>query len=157
MSIQHLQTLYHGSKTAGIKILRPQKSNLLAHEVVFATPDIRFALAMIHGTGESIDIGYFSSSKTKKKQMYINELQPGSLHLLQQAGSLYLVAAAGFVATKHLTHSERIKFDPVKVQEELRIANILHELTQYDIDIVEYHDVPAYLQARRHSSLEQQS
>ncbi len=76
--------------------------------------------------------------------MYINELQPGSLRLLQQAGYLYLVAA-GFVPDKHLAHSERIKFDPVKVQEELRIANILHELTQYDVDIVEYHDVPAYL------------
>ena len=89
--------------------------------------------------------------------MYINELQAGSLRLLQQAGYLYLVAAAGFVPDKHLAHSERIKFDPVKVQEELRIANILHELRQYDIDIVEYHDVPAYLQARRHSSIEQQS
>ena len=114
MGTQHLQTLYHGSKTAGIKMLWPQKSNLFTNKVVFATPDIRFALAMIHGAGESIDIGYFSSSQTAKKQMYINELQAGSLRLLQQAGCLYLVAAAGFVPDKHLAHSERIKLDPSK-------------------------------------------
>ena len=144
-----LQTLYHGSKTAGIKMLQPQKSNLFADKVVFATPDIRFALAMIHGTGKSMDIGYFSSSKTEKKQMYINELQPGSLRLLQQAGCLYLVAAAGFVPDKNLAHSERIKLSPVRVQKELRITNILHALEQYDLEIVKYDDVPAYLRARQ--------
>ena len=130
-------------------MLLPQKSGLFNGKVVFATPDIRFALAMIHGTGEEIAVGYYNSRKIEKKQMYIDELQPDSLQLFQQSGCLYLVAAAGFVPDKRLAHSEYINRNPVRVLEKFRITNILDELAKYDVNIVEYDDVPASMQARR--------
>ena len=104
---------------------------------------------MIHGAGEEIAASYYSSSKIEKKQMYVDELQPDSLQLLQQPGYLYLVAAVGFVPDERLAHSECINRNPVRVLEEFRIADVLGELAKYDVNIIEYDAVPASMQARR--------
>lgn len=79
--------LYHGSKVAGIKILKPFSHNAIGGEVaVFATTDKKFAMAMIHGTGNELAVGYFVDQQTHKERMYIDELRPGKLDLLNAPG-----------------------------------------------------------------------
>ena len=75
----NLPPLYHGSSVSGIKTLNPQAHKLFSDQVIFASSDTRFALAMIYGNDTELGVGYFESTKTGELQMYISELQPGKL------------------------------------------------------------------------------
>lgn len=146
--------LYHGSRTTGLKLLKPTQSALFSDKVVFATPDIRFALAMIHSCGQELSVGYFGKIKSKEKAMYIDELEPNKLKLLNQPGYLYEVNAATFGGEeKNLCHAERISRKPVKVLRTIYIDNVLSELKKYDINIVGYEDVLESLKQRQRDPL----
>ncbi len=142
--------LYHGSKIANLKVLEPGRSALFSDKVVFATPDIRFALAMIHGSGHELAVGYFGKTRPGEKEMYIDELQPNKLELLNQPGYLYEVDAVTFGGReKHLSHAERISKKPVKVLRAIHIDNVLAELKKYEINIVGYDNVSEALGKRQ--------
>ena len=89
--------LYHGSKVQNLKVLKPSSHNVVGKQkVVFASPDEKFAVAMIYGTGNELAVGYHINTKTNHKEFYIDELKPGKLTLLTQPGSLYLIQDQSF-------------------------------------------------------------
>lgn len=142
--------LYHGSKIGGIKYLKPHKYGIVDNKnVVFATDDIRFALAMIYGTGDEIAVGYFVNQDTREEEMYIDELQKGKLKLLDNKGFVYEVESAGFVKDDRLSHVEYInENNEVKVLNEVFVPNILNEIKKYKISIVEYKGVLKEIEKR---------
>ena len=123
-----LKFFYHGSRTAGIKTLEPHQHRLFTHKVVFATLDSRFALAMIYGTADELAVGYVRSTKTNQLKMYIDELQPNRLQLLDGPGYLYTVSPRGFQPSRRLAHVEFVSQSEVEVLEELAVANVLEEM-----------------------------
>lgn len=134
--------LYHGSKTAGIKTLKPFPHNGVDGElVVFATPDIRFALAMIHGTGNELAVGYFVDQETHKEEMYIDELVPGAFDLLKAPGIIYTIEDHGFNSDSRLSHLELVSKTETPVISEKHIPDILAELKKHDIHFVSYKNV----------------
>lgn len=123
------KTLYHGTTRTGIKILKPFPHNVIDGEsVVFATSDRRFALAMIHGTGNELAVGYFIDQETHKEEMYINELQEGALALLNASGVLYEIVGENFIADPRLSHVEFVSKVETPVMREMYVENILEEL-----------------------------
>jgi hypothetical protein len=134
---QNNRTLYHGSKTPNLKALRPNPSKLLdGKPVVFAPPDIRFALSMIHGNGDDLDIGYFVNNETGEEEMYIRELKPRKIKLLELPGYLYEVENLDFYTDSRLSHVELISDFEVKVTKTSIIKNILLEIEKYPIRII---------------------
>ena len=135
-------TMYHGSRVSGIKVLKPKKHFLYKRKVVYATPDIKFALAMMYGTGDELAVGYFTNTKTNERRMYIDELKPNTLKLLDKPGYLYTVSRKGFKRNKKISDVEYIRFRRVKVVEETKIDNVLKELKKYkNIDFTKYNKV----------------
>ncbi len=141
--------LYHGSKTPGIKNLKPFPHNGVDGEsVVFATPDMRFALAMIHGTGNELAVGYFVDQETHKEQMYIDELAPNAFGLLENVGILYTLEDTGFVSDSRLSHLELISKTETPVISEKLYPNILEELKKHDIHFIKYENVLTEMKKR---------
>lgn len=138
-----MNILYHGSKTPDIAEFKTFAHNGVdGEEVVFATSDKRFALAMIHGTGNQLAVGYFVDIKTGKEEMYIDELEESALELLNAPGILYEVPADDFISDERLSHVEFIAKKPVKVISELFIPNLLEELKKDNsISMVPYNQV----------------
>lgn len=133
--------LYHGSKITGMKTLKRFPHQLLGgSEVVFATPDIRFALAMIQGTGKELGVGYFVNKDTGEEQMYLEELSPHAFDLLKTSGTLYTVDENGFVSDSRISHIERISPTEVSVVSEQHIPNIFDELQKYNITFLPYQE-----------------
>lgn len=144
-----LKILYHGSQTPNLKALKPKPHNAVnGRSVVFATSDIRFALAMTYGTGNELAVGYFINPKTREEEMYIDELQPGKLQLLNASGYLYEVGTEGFYQNPDLSHIEFVKDAEARVMKVTKIKNILEELMKYEISIVKYEDVPMTMKQR---------
>lgn len=144
-----MKTLYHGSKTPNIKILKPQPNNAVDGEsVIFATNDPLFAMAMTFGTGKELAVGYFINKKTNSKNMYIDELKKGSLRLLENVGYLYEVEGTKFTTDKRLMPEELVSHSEVKVLRESRIPNILNYLKINNVEIVRYENVPKEMKAR---------
>jgi len=144
------KTLYHGTTRAGIKILKPFSHNGVNGEpVVFATSDRRFALAMIHGTGNELAVGYFVDQETHKEEMYIDELQEGKLSLLNAPGVLYEVAGDNFISDPRLSHVEFVSKIEIPVTNEVYIENILEELKKdASLRIVPYEKVLEVMKKR---------
>ena len=141
--------LYHGSQTPNLKVLKPNPHNAVnKRAVVFATPDIRFALAMMYGSGDALAVGYFINTETHEEEMYIDELQPDTLKLLEAPGYLYEVSAEGFYQDPALSHVELVKDTAVEIIRTTRIENILDELKKHNISIIEYEDVPTAMKQR---------
>lgn len=141
--------LYHGSQTPDLKILKPNPHNAVnKRAVVFATSDIRFALAMMYGTGDELAVGYFVNTNTHEEEMYIDELQPDKLKLLESPGYLYEVSAEGFYQDPALSHVELVKDTEAKVIKMTKLENTLEELKKYKISIVKYEDVPVAMKQR---------
>lgn len=134
--------LYHGSKVANLKALKPFPHNgVNGSSVVFATPDVRFALAMIHGTGDELAVGYFVDQESHKEEMYIDELVPHAFNLLKSPGVLYEVSDSGFVTDPDLSHLELISKKETEVVSEKYIPDVLEELRKYEINFVVYEKV----------------
>lgn len=144
-----MSVLYHGSMVPDIKILKPFPHNAVdKRAVVFATSDIRFALAMMRGTGNELAVGYFVSPGTHDEEMYIDEIQPGKLELLNAPGYIYEVSSEGFYQDAGLSHVEFVKDGEAPVLNETKVENILDELRKYKITIVKYEGVPASMRER---------
>ena len=123
----------------GIKILKPFPHNGVDGEsVVFATPDIRFALAMIHGTGNELAVGYFVDQETHKEEMYIDELVPDAFKLLEAPGIVYTLEDTGFMSDPRLSHLELISKKETPVITETAYPNILAELKKFEINFIQY-------------------
>lgn len=141
--------MYHGSQTPNLEVLKPNPHNAVnKRAVVFATSDIRFALAMMYGSGDELAVGYFVNTKTHEEEMYIDELQPDKLKLLEALGYLYEVSAEGFYQDPALSHIELIKNTEAEIINTTKIENILDELKKYKISIIKYEDVPAAMKQR---------
>ncbi len=123
--------LYHGSKTPNIKTLTPFPHTIVNNEkVVFATEDIRFALAMIHGTSKEIDVGYIND------KMYIKENIPNAFNIISQPGIIYTLEDSGFMHDNRLTKQELISKNEAKVMNEKYYENIFDELKKFDIEFI---------------------
>ncbi len=144
------KTLYHGTVLASLKTLKPFPHNAIDGEsAVFATSDRRFALAMIHGTGDELAVGYFVDQETHKEEMYIDELQEGKLSLLNAPGILYEVAEDNFISDPRLSHVELISRVDTPVLNEIRVENILEELKKdASLMIVTYEEVLGAMKKR---------
>ena len=141
--------LYHGSQVPDLKVLKPNSHNAVSKRpVVFATSDIRFALAMMYGTGDELAVGYFVDTNTHEEEMYIDELQPNKLRLLEAPGYLYEVSTEGFYQDPVLSHVELVKDTEAQVIKVSKIYNILDELKKHKITIVKYEDVPEAMKQR---------
>lgn len=143
--------LYHGSRVPDIVVLTPRPHNAVdKRAVVFATPDIRFASAMIYGTGDQLAVGYVTTIEgdTHTEEMYIDELEQGALQLLDAPGYLYEVEPEGFYQDPALSHVELIKDTDAQVINMSVIPNILAELKKYPISIIPYADVPEAMKKR---------
>jgi hypothetical protein len=129
--------LYHGSKTPHIKTLKPFPHNIVNNEeVVFATNDIRFALAMIHGTSKEIDAGHEVNQNTGEDKMYIKELIPSAFNIISKPGIIYTLEDSGFINDPRLSRNELISTKDTKVLEEKYYENILTELKNLDIEFI---------------------
>ena len=139
--------LYHGSVVGGLKVLKPHSHQLFERKVVFASSSLSFALAMIHGTDQQLAVG-FRGKKPGLKDMFIDELQPGKLALLNLPGFLYYLPAQSFTRHQKLCMAEYISQLSVPVAASVAIADILSVLKQdKDLAIVAYDQVPAALAA----------
>lgn len=135
--------VYHGSHTPNLKVLKPNPHNAVhKRSVVFATSDIRFALAMMYGIGDELAVGYFVNTETHEEEMYIDELQSDTLKLLEAPGYLYEVSAEGFYQDPALSHVELVKDMEAEVTKMARIENILDALKKHTISIIKYEGVP---------------
>ena len=130
--------LYHGSQKASLQILRPAASSLFKRKVVFASADLSFALAMIYGNDQELAIGYYQDLSNNSQVMYITELQPTKLQLLNQSGFVYIVDSGGFKTQAALAKSEYISFKPVTILKELYFDNILDYLRSSAVYISNY-------------------
>ncbi len=151
-----MDTLYHGSKHPNLTVIKPSRHNVVdGKAVVFATPDIRFALSMIYGTGDQIAVGYTVNTKTGEEEMYLDEIQLDALallnasgYLLDAPGYLYEVSADGFYQDKRLIRVEMIRDTEITVIQATKIENVLQEMKKYDISITKYDDVPEAMRLR---------
>src|SRR5689334_7082022 len=101
--------LYHGTTTEGLKTLKPFPHPAVNGEsCVFATSDIRFALAMIYASSNELAVGYYVDQENGAVEMHIDELVPDSLDLLSAPGIIYEVADIGFISDSRLSRVELI-------------------------------------------------
>ena len=141
--------LWHGSSIGQIKTLQPHTSGFLGEKVVFATDDIPFALAMTFGLGHELAVGYFNVAKDNSLRMYIDELMPKKIELLNQPGFLYLVESTNFKKDGRLAHCEYISQHPAKVIKEWPIKNVLEEIKKYKVEIVGYNNLLKKMKTRK--------
>lgn len=141
--------LFHGSKIGDIKILEPKPHGAVNGEsVVFATKDRRFALAMIHGTGDQLAFDYEINKETGNTKVYLDETEVGALKLLEQPGYLYTVSEQGFTNDLRLIPEELISRESVTVIDVEYFPNILDQLKREELTIVSYDQVPQSMESR---------
>lgn len=125
--------LYHGSSVNNLKILKPHPNSTIGREVVFATPNYEYALAMSVPSGnEDLDIGYVNG------QFMIQEQYEGAFDLLKQAAYIYEVDARGFYEHPQFPEMERIIEVSVPVKKAKRIPNVYQELRRIGADLIPY-------------------
>ena len=125
--------LYHGSSVNNLKVLKPNHNATLGREVVFATPNYEYALAMsIPSTNDDFDIGYVNGEFT------IEEQYEGAFNLLKQPAYMYEVDEAGFREHPEFPPMERIIEVTVPVRKVKRISNVYHELRRVGANLIPY-------------------
>jgi len=125
--------LYHGSSVNNLKILKPHMNKTIGREVVFATPNYEFALAMSIPSGnEDLDIGYVNG------EFYIEEQYEDAFDLLKQAAYIYEVDARGFYEHPQFPSMERIIEVSVPVKKAKRIPNVYQELRRIGANLIPY-------------------
>lgn len=149
--------LYHGSRVPGLVLLRPFPHHIVGGEaVVFATEDIRFAIAMIHGTGNELSVTYNENKNTGRRQLFVDELRPGRLRLLEQPGYLYEISMEGFEPDVRLLPEELVAKHAVQVLSEITIGDVRTELENLGAQLVPYDLVQASLAMRGKKTIEPQ-
>ena len=125
--------LYHGSSTNNLKILRPHYNETLGREVVFATPNYEFALAMsVPSSNDDLEIGYING------EFMIEEQYEGAFDLLKKAAYIYHVDEVGFREHPEFPPMERIIEVSKPVRKVERIANVYNELKRLGTNLIEY-------------------
>lgn len=134
--------LFHGSRVPGLKVLKPfPHQDVGGDSVVFATADIRFAIAMIHGTGNELSVIYCENKITGRRELFVDELRPGRLRLLEQPGFLYEVPSIGFIQHEKLLPEELVHFKEVPVLSEITLGDVRTELERLGVILVPYDQV----------------
>ncbi|MEK7536928.1 MAG: hypothetical protein AAB584_00570 [Patescibacteria group bacterium] len=147
------KVLYHGSNTSGIKIFKPSAHKAVGgKEVVFATDNELYALAMIHGTGDQLAVSFSINSQTGEKEMYVDELEKGKLDLLNAPGFIYTVEENYFQKSPEELEGEHVSFTNVPVLSERKIENIKDELKSKGVYLIPYEKVPRSMQERGKST-----
>lgn len=125
--------LYHGSSVNNLKILKPHPNSTIGRDVVFATPNYEFALAMsLPSSNEDLDIGYVNG------KFMIEEQYEGAFDLLKQAAYIYEVDARGFYEHPQFPEMERIIEVSVPVKKAKRIPNVYQELRRIGANLIPY-------------------
>ena len=125
--------MYHGSNVSNIKALKPNYNHLVGREVVFATPNYEYALAMgIDSSNDDLEIGYINGKFT------IAEVYEGAFELLKQPVYMYKVKGKGFHQHPRLPEMEYIIETPVPVQGAKRISNAYQELKRIGTTFIPY-------------------
>ena len=125
--------LYHGSSVNNLKVLKPNHNATLGREVVFATPNYEYALAMsIPSTNDDFDIGYVNG------EFMIEEQYEGAFDLLKQPAYMYEVDEVGFREHPEFPPMERIIEVTVPVRKAKRISNVYQELRRIGANLIPY-------------------
>jgi hypothetical protein len=125
--------LYHGSPVNNLKVLKPHHNQTIGREVVFATPNYEFALAMSVPSGnEDLDIGYIND------EFMIEEQYEGAFDLLKQPSYMYEVDAGGFYDHPEILPMERIIEVTIPVKKAKRIPNVYQELRRIGANLIPY-------------------
>lgn len=127
------EVLYHGSKVGNLSVLKPTYHSLPQKEVVFASSDIRFALAMIYGSGEEIDVGYSTDLSTGKQSFYLQEQRPNAFQLLRAPGYVYEVGSIGFSSHPKLMPEEFLRESEVLVEHMMYVESVWETLQTFEI------------------------
>jgi len=125
--------LYHGSSANNLKILRPHYNETLGREVVFATPNYEYALAMsVPSSNDDLEIGYINGEFT------IEEQYEGAFDLLKKAAYIYHVDEVGFREHPEFPPMERIIEVTKPIRKVERITNVYNELKRLGTNLIEY-------------------
>lgn len=125
--------LYHGSSVNNLKVLKPHHNKTIGREVVFATPNYEYALAMsVPSTNDDFDIGYVNG------EFMIEEQYPDAFDLLKQAAYMYEVDARGFYEHPQFPEMERIIEVTIPVKKVKRIPNVYQELRRIGANLIPY-------------------
>jgi hypothetical protein len=116
-----------------LKVLKPHHNKTIGREVVFATPNYEFALAMSVPSGnEDLDIGYIND------EFMIEEQYEGAFDLLKQPSYMYEVDAGGFYDHPEILPMERIIEVTIPVKKAKRIPNVYQELRRIGANLIPY-------------------
>ena len=129
--------LLHGSRVGNIQVLQPQKQTD-GNLAIYATNDKRFALAMIHGSGKTIAVGYSTDLKTNKQQFYLKELKKEAFKELKQPGYIYRIKGEGFQQSE--MKNEWKGETKTQVLQKEKIQNIYKALKETDTALLPYEE-----------------
>lgn len=141
--------IYHGSKTEGLKELKPRESTQLG-SYLYGTTNPLVALYFTHRIG-SLKMTFGISSKNGKNQFYIVERVPGALANFKKPSSLYVLDGKDFdYFNKDSFGREEVRTDKVQsVVEEIKIKDTLEELKKYvdsgELNIYTYDQKPSFI------------
>ena len=125
--------MYHGSSVANIKKLNTNFNYLVGREVVFATPNYEYALAMaVDSSNDDLDIGYINDEFT------IAEMYEGAFDLLKEPSYIYQVSSTGFHQHPRLPPMEYIIEASMPVVRAKRVPNTYKELKRLGTTFVPY-------------------
>ena len=125
--------MYHGSSVANIKKLNTNFNYLVGREVVFATPNYEYALAMaVESSNDDLDIGYINDEFT------IAEMYEGAFDLLKEPSYIYQVSSTGFHQHPRLPPMEYIIEASMPVVRAKRVPNTYKELKRLGTTFVPY-------------------
>lgn len=135
---------YHGSKYGGLEALKPTPFKAVSDkDVVFASNNKLYALAMIYGTGEDLAVSFGENG-----EMYVDELKPGTLSLLNNSGYLYAVDKKYFKPSPEGLEGEYVSYTEVPVLSEEKLSDIRKKLEEEGVHLIPYNKVPQSMEER---------
>ena len=127
------KVMYHGSSVPNINRLQQNYNHLVGREVVFATPNYEYALAMaIDSTNDDLEIGYING------QFMIAEVYEGAFELLKEPSYIYEIKANGFHQHPRLPEMEYIIEASMPVLKSKRVPNTYKELKRIGTTFIPY-------------------
>ena len=124
---------YHGSSIGNIKRLEPNYNHLVGRDVVFATPNYEYAVAMaVESSNDDLEIGYINGEFT------IAEVYEGAFDLLKEPVYLYKVKSTGFHQHPRLIEMEYIIEVPIPVVKSKRVPDAYQELKRIGTTFIPY-------------------
>lgn len=127
------KVFYHGSSVSNINKLALNYSHLVGREVVYATPNYEYALAMaVESSNDDLEIGYINGEFT------IAEVYEGAFALLKEPSYIYEVNPNGFHQHPRLPPMEYIIETSMPVLRAKRVPNTYKELKRLGTTFLPY-------------------